>query len=308
MALNEILIEFSRQSGASGSHAYLLLDGAHHEGANFHLDRSGIAYESLFEGYAEAAFPEIAPLLVQVSGLNEPQLDSLTSWAMDLGLQFPTLSWMGSSLAAPVLASHLRLFHSVGLSDNQRMLMRWYDTRILPIWIAALNREQLDLFSSPLTSLSYLNRFGEVTHLDLGTSKPHRVLAPSGGRPLIALDDRQYAMLVEASTLDTLIQHLRNIIKDETNQITNRLLTEFVAKYQQRAIAAGLDDINRQTQYLLLALYTSGAGVEHPACRDLMQSPPVRFEDFFERMQQLPDAAWEMGPPLWGENPEDVLS
>lgn len=299
MSLSEVLIEFSRRSESQGNHAYVLLDGAHNEGANVRLDQLGVSYESLFEGYPEAAFPEIAPLLIQISGLEETELKSLTSWAMDQGLQYPVLSWMESSHSPSELALHFRHFHTVGLSDNQRMLMRWYDTRILPVWAAALNPDQLDLFTAPLVRLSYLNRFGEVTHLNVGTGMPDQFLTPSNGRPLIELDDRQFAMLVDSSALDTLIQHLRKVIKDETNRLTNHQLTEFVAKYQQRAITLGLDDINRQTQYLLLALYTSGAGVEHPACQALMQSPPSRFEDFFEHMQQIPDEAWEMGPPLW---------
>jgi len=308
MALSEVLIEFARQSEARGNAAYLLLDGAHNEGANVHLDGGGFDYESLFDGFPEAAFPEIAPLVIPLHGIDASRLSSLASWAMDQGLQFPCLSWMESQFAPAELAAHLRLFHAVGLSDNQRMLMRWYDTRILPVWLAALNPDQLDLFTAPLLSLHYLNRFGDATGLNWQAGKPCPLRAPAKGRPLIELDDRQYAMLVDASTLDTLVQHLKNVIKDETNQLANRDLMEFVAKYQQRAISFGLDDINRQTQYLLLALYTSGEGVEHPACQALLKAPPARFEEFFERMQELPEAAWEMGPPLWDAQPKKANS
>jgi hypothetical protein len=65
------------------------------------------------------------------------------------------------------------------------------------------------------------------------------------------------------------------------------------------AIQAGVDDIDRQTQYVLLALYTSGKGVDHPACIELMKNPPKSLDEFSAAMQALPEEAWGAGRPLW---------
>jgi len=103
--------------------------------------------------------------------------------------------------------------------------------------------------------------------------------------------------------LDVLIKHLRIIIKDETNEVAPKRLRSFVQRFQDRAVAEGLLDIDRQTQYVLLALYTSGAGIDHPACRALMKNPPKGSDDFADAMQALPDSVWETGKPIWDSKP-----
>lgn len=101
-------------------------------------------------------------------------------------------------------------------------------------------------------------------------------------------------------TTAILIHHLHRVITDETNKVAPQVLFAFVAKYQRRAHDAGVDDLDRQTQYLLLALYTSGRGVEHPACIKLMKSPPKSLDEYYAEMQKLPEDVWNAGPPLWG--------
>ncbi|WP_348745757.1 contractile injection system protein, VgrG/Pvc8 family [uncultured Herbaspirillum sp.] len=96
----------------------------------------------------------------------------------------------------------------------------------------------------------------------------------------------------ERADLDAVIAQARKLGYANT-------LVEFVAAYQQRAREAGLDDIDRQTQYVLLALYTSGAGVEHPAVTALMQNPPASLTGYFDALQAMPEEVWEAGPPLW---------
>lgn len=99
--------------------------------------------------------------------------------------------------------------------------------------------------------------------------------------------------------LDVLINHLRFVIRDETSQVEPEKLRAFVRRYQDKAVAAGLMDIDRQTQYVILALYTSGQGVKHPACLKLMKKPPEGSDDFADAMQALPDSIWETGKPIW---------
>ncbi|MEG0879684.1 MAG: hypothetical protein RSH52_00200 [Janthinobacterium sp.] len=68
---------------------------------------------------------------------------------------------------------------------------------------------------------------------------------------------------------------------------------------QQRALGAGIDDLDRQTQYLLLALYTSGKAMEPPLFIAFMKNPPASFNAFYDALQALPESVWEAGPPLW---------
>lgn len=305
-ASNAALHAWTQQAGQQGNYPYLLIDGAQNEDAQLWLERRRIGYESLFAGTREASLVEIAPWLIPLATLSERDRAAVIDWAADLAMQSPSVSWLESTRDVADFAAHLRLFHSVGLSDDQSMLMRWYDTRLLPVWLSCLHPEQLAQFAAPIVSLHYYDRFGTPASLYQGEGKAPLPQPLPLGKQLIALDDQQYALLMDAGTLDTLVAHLRRVITDETNLLSKETLYRFTARYQQRAIEAGIHDLDRQTQYVLLAMYTSGAGVEHPECVALMKDPPKGLPEFFGAMQALPEAAWEMGPPLWGETPDDV--
>jgi hypothetical protein len=99
-----------------------------------------------------------------------------------------------------------------------------------------------------------------------------------------------------------LISHLRRVIPDEINQVPPGVLLAFVKKYQIPLAKAGVDDLDRQTQYMLLALYTSGRGVEDPACVEFMKHAPKSLDDFYTKLNALPQPVWDAGKPLWETN------
>ena len=122
----------------------------------------------------------------------------------------------------------------------------------------------------------------------------------SGSAQAQAAGAVKHARLKPADTAN-LVSHLRRVITDETNDTPSPVLNAFVAKYQQRALDAGIDDLDRQTQYVLLALYTSGKAMEHPLFIAFMKSPPASLDAFYDAVQALPESVWEAGPPLWAE-------
>ncbi|AON53071.1 DUF4123 domain-containing protein [Herbaspirillum seropedicae] len=279
--------------------AYLLLDSAQAEGSHLKLQAMRLPYASLFDGKREEALPEIAPLLIGLSGLDAPRRERLASWISQLAFSAPCLSWYESPLPLQAFAAHLRNFHQVGLSDGQAMMMRWYDTRILPIWLQALTPEQRSLFTGGMFSIAYVDRFGEAKTIHQASEAGPPSAPPPLDQPLVTLDDQQFGLLVDAGDLDTLVNHLKFVIPDETRKLAPRTLLDFVAKYQQEAVAAGLDDIDRQAQYVLLALYTSGRGTAHPRMQALMADPPASLDAYYEAIQAMPEEVWEAGAPLW---------
>jgi hypothetical protein len=296
---------------------FLLVDTAHAENSNLKLDTWQIPYASLFQATPEAGLIEIAPLLIAVNELGDGRRQKLFEWAQAMGYAAPAVSWFESNVGLTAMADHLRLFHTVGLSEGQNMLMRWYDTRILPVWFACLAAPQAEAFSAGVLNWHFVDRAGSVATLpisDLSIAFPQ---APEFGQPLITLTDHQFGLLIEAADLDVLLGHLRRIIPDELKQVPNAKLMHFVSRYQQEAVAAGLDDIDRQTQYVLLALYTTGKGVEHPELKAFMKHPPKTLDEFSDGLQALPDEVWDAGQPLWrneskalvgGERPQESLN
>jgi hypothetical protein len=278
---------------------YLLLDSAQQEEANLWLERRKVPYLSLFEGHAEENLIEIAPLLVPLYNLETQLLTKICEWAISLGYKSPCLSWIASEIEVESLAKHLRNFHHVGLTENQSMLMRWYDTRVLPVWVACLNPAQMLSFSGSMYSINFINRFGvaiELLEVEMPSAVPSELAL---GDPLIQLDDSQFSLLMNASDLDTLLTHIKKVIPDETRKVLPRELYEFVGRFQLIALQAGLDDIDRQTQYVLLALYTSGRGVVHSLVLEIMKNPPLKLDDFYAALDGLSDEVWKSGIPLW---------
>lgn len=107
--------------------------------------------------------------------------------------------------------------------------------------------------------------------------------------------------------LKALVAHLRFVIPDETALVEPKKLERFVAQYQKRAVSAGLKDIDRQTAYVLLALYTSGKGLEQPEFKQVMAHPPVSPDAFSDALIGLPQRVYDSGQPLW-ENVADARS
>jgi len=284
---------------AKGHQLYVLVDTAHAEYSNLKLDKWQIPFASLFQGTPEASLIEIAPLLIAVNGLEESQRRRLFEWAQTMGYSSPTVSWFETKADIEAMAAHLRLFHTVGLSEGQTMLMRWYDTRILPVWFACLTLPQAEAFAAGIFNWRYVDRAGSVAALPVGNQPTPFPAKPDFGQQLITLTDQQYGLLVDAADLDVLLGHLRRIIPDELKRVPQHKLTLFVSRYQQEAISAGLDDIDRQTQYVLLALYTSGKGLAHPKLKAFMTHPPKTLDAFSDGLQALPDEVWEAGQPLW---------
>lgn len=299
MHIQEALRVALEAANANGRQLILLVDTAHAENSHLKFDQWKIPYSSLFQGTPEASLIEIAPLLMAVNELDEVRINNLFVWAQSTGYASPAVSWFETDVGFPEIADHLRLFHTVGLSEGQTMLMRWYDTRILPVWFACLTALQAEAFSAGISSWHYVDRTGGVSTLPVSDQAKPFPFAPKFGEPVITLTDRQYGLLVDAADLDVLLCHLRRIIPDEIQRVPAVKLNHFVAHYQQEAISAGLGDIDWQAQYVLLALYTNGKGVEHPQLKAFMKNAPETLDAFSDGLQALPDEVWEAGMPLW---------
>jgi len=183
------------------------------------------------------------------------------------------------------------------------MLLRWYDTRILPILLGCLTLEQHAAFAAGTLKWEAMDRTGAIVTLVDTATPSAQPEAPRFGARLIALDDQQYALLVDASALDGLLRQLRRVIPDELKRVPPKELTSFVSHCLELAVAAGLKDLDRQTQFALLGLCTSGRAYEQPEFRQFMAKPPESLDTFYKGIQALSDSVWNAGPPLWEASP-----
>ncbi len=183
------------------------------------------------------------------------------------------------------------------------MLLRWYDTRILPILLGCLTPVQHAAFAAGTLRWDAVDRTGAVVTLVDDPAPPAQPEAPRFGARQLTLDDRQYALLVDASALDGLLRQLQRVIPDELKRVPQKQLTAFVSHCLELALAAGLDDLDRQTQFTVLGLYTSGRAYDQPEFKRFMAKPPESLDDFYNGIQALSDDVWNAGPPLWQSTP-----
>jgi hypothetical protein len=275
---------------------YILLDSSQHLRFHQKLQQWNAMYRSLFEGHAEETLPEIAPLLIDVTIDNEATRQVIDE-TMRIGVLKPCVSILESTLPLVLLAKHFAQFHLVETSEGRSLLMRWYDTRILPVWFEVLTEEQRGLFAHPIMRWVYIDRFGNEQQQDL----PHDdVDTPLTSRTSLRLDVRQVEQLFTAAEPDGLIFALRKALRPELDRIPYHVLYPFMRDHWQMARQQGLHDQSNHILFLMLALYTSGRFVEHPTVTEWLISQPKPLEqEFVDWFKALPENLWELGATLW---------
>ena len=101
---------------------------------------------SLFRGKLSDELQDAAPRLV---ALNEPRaLASLVKSAWGKS----SLILLHSNASMEELRSHFRRFLIVATEDGARLYFRFYDPRVLPVFLITCDREQLQDFFGPITA------------------------------------------------------------------------------------------------------------------------------------------------------------
>ncbi|RDS80889.1 DUF4123 domain-containing protein [Dyella monticola] len=284
---------------------YMLLDSSQHPQFHKKLLRWGVFHRSLFDGHAEEALPEIAPLLIDVT-IECEATRKVTDEAMGIGKRKPCVSMLESTLPLVPLTEHFAQFHLAVTPDGRSLLMRWYDTRILPAWLDVLTHEQRDFFTHPVTQWISIDRFGiEQQHV----LSRHAAEAPKAGPMPFQLNEAQFSQLSAAVEPDILIYELRKTISQHIDSVPHRVLYPFVHAYWKLAQQHGLLERRDQVHFVGLALCTSGRFVDHPMIAAWLARPQQSHgKDFHTLLNALPNEALQTGTPLWeNESPAKAV-
>ena len=137
---------------------YLLVDGALNEKLLKRIERRwpGLAWHSIFEQLPEGAWPECSPLLLPVDfedeNANEDGASSKTIYgyllaAKNVAPESTLVIW--SESPTQDLARHLGQYAQVKIADDQRAILRFYDSNIWPAWLSIMDAEQAAHFKAP---------------------------------------------------------------------------------------------------------------------------------------------------------------
>jgi hypothetical protein len=168
---------FVRHLSARGEQSYAVLDAARGYRVHQAVRWSGRPYRSLYRGPMPPELEQAAPYLVELGEDHSFTRRVLTEgWGA---------SW-GFFAVAPVgfveMRTHLRTLLRAQSHDGQRFMFRFYDPRVLRVYLPTCTPQELHTFFGPVTrfiveeaggpgAVAFERRQGEllVSKLDLGT-------------------------------------------------------------------------------------------------------------------------------------------
>jgi hypothetical protein len=132
-----------------GCSIFALLDGAGIPGLIDRMQQApGLEFECLFSGELEAGVDEVAPYIARLEAGSEFARWVMGGWGQRRGgfVQVPR------NVELPVLRRHFRKLNLVYGPDGNSMLFRYYDPRVLWMFLSACERQQVNAMFGPVSS------------------------------------------------------------------------------------------------------------------------------------------------------------
>ena len=125
---------------------YAVLDGARSPRVYDLLRRSGAPHQPLYDGALDPALAEAAPHLVALEREH-----AFTAALLGEGWGESWGSFVASPARFPELRRHLRRFLRVRTEDGRTLLFRYYDPRVLRVYLPTCTPDELATFFGPIT-------------------------------------------------------------------------------------------------------------------------------------------------------------
>jgi hypothetical protein len=145
----ERLLAWLRRTVAEGrgEHLYMLADGARDERVVAELDASGLPVRCLFDGPLHPALAAAAPYIIALDADSPATLGLLSrAWGDAWGL------FVTASLPLEPLRRHFRRFLRVADEDGRQLLFRYYDPRVLRVYLPTCTVTELEFVFGPVAS------------------------------------------------------------------------------------------------------------------------------------------------------------
>lgn len=148
MATENIVLALKQQLfGDQETNVFAVLDGASIPDLRMTLHRLQPEYECLYRGELTDDMAEVAPYVVQLEEESE-----FTNWLLTQGWGE---HWGIFALAngdCHTMRQHFRRFLTVYGPENKPLLFRYYDPRVLRVYLPTCNAEELAVVFGPVVS------------------------------------------------------------------------------------------------------------------------------------------------------------
>jgi len=265
-----------------GVHRYLLLDGAQCDAPQAVLKYLPHAASRLFDGLLADGSADTSVYLARLPpGLPaDAVLPHLDGHATSLG----AATFIDSRLPQDVVLRRLTRRLDARYPNGKEFLARFYDGRVLPWWVQALDREQRDVF------LSLGERWHYVTHDHRWDSLA--LTCPGSDRHQLpwTLETEQRRVLIDSAYPYTLIEHYQLTDPELLDRLPSANWYAFLRGAVALAARFGIEDSRRVLMVCTWALLAGDDLADDPAWQQRLQD----FADGRRTAKQIGDAVWPM--------------
>ncbi|WP_339437858.1 DUF4123 domain-containing protein [Pseudomonas sp. EA_15y_Pfl1_P104] len=275
--------------------AYLLLDGAQIDNLSERLLYQGenTKFQSLYQHTAYNKLADIGPILVPVSPSSPLAHIFALAWSATAGI------WLESEAGEDVVFQHLRSLIHARVEGDATVLFRYYDPRIMRLWLTGLEPQARDRLMGPIR----LILLPELAH-DSGCIRQENPEQPIGqytDKPWLCLTPEQLAQLSEAKRLrlaQQLIEHCQQHFPQCLQGLDHAAQQQWVTTCQlsaERQGYAAADEVTRWASFHALLGNDFPDAPGHAVYRQILTEPGVLPEQRLDNLsaelkrQQLTD-------------------
>lgn len=259
-------------------HSYLLLDGAQINdlAARIYGLEESPSLHLLYQQSAYEALAEVGPLLVAVRPHSELAQLFHREWQATAGV------WLESDASEDDLVAHLRSLIHVRLGSAQTTLFRYYDPRIMALWLGALEADERVPLMGAVKRIRLLTDSGAELEL-LRESKPQSAVARYDHTPWLRLSQAQLEHMNQAKHArfdERLLEHLHRFYPELLQHMDVVVQQRFAALCRQSAARYGYSAADEVTRW---------AGLMIELGSDFPQAPEHEiYQQLLEQRGPLP--------------------
>ena len=274
---------------------YALIDCAVHDGACQELTGkfAGVRWRSLFEDTPEEDLVDASPILVDVSSGEYGQ--ALIQWLLAYERSAPSVTWIDSHMSLLNLGAMLTSRMTCRINEDELVVLRFWDPRILLGLPSALDAEQRRHFFAPIV---------EWTAWEARRQQYYTITAPPDAAPVprfavmpmaLTLAQRDQLMYYDKEALyERIVAHWHETCADAIEGLEPDMLREVAIAGVARCASYGIHSPDDQVLFAGLMMAVSPSFDDHPAVQRGLSDQAIAPDERLDRLiDGLPEAVWE---------------
>ena len=276
-------------------HRYALIDCAIHDSAYQELKSrfASVRWRSLFEDTPEEDLVEASPILIDISSQEHGQ--ALVRWLLAYERSTPSVTWIDSRMSLPNLAAMLTSRMVCRINEDDLVVLRFWDPRILLGLPSALDAEQRRHFFAPVA---------DWTAWEPRRQQYYTITAPPDAAPVprfavmpmaLTLAQRDQLMYYDREALyERIVAHWQETCAEAIAGIEHNMLREIAIAAVARCSSYGIHSADDQVLFAGLMMAVSPSFDDHPAVQRGLRDQAIAPDERLDRLiGELPEVVWE---------------